>query len=159
MGWLFAIVIVVLFVAYPAFRVIVGGLVALALVVGGGFFLYNRASEAAAISRVQPSDVAIEGATLGRSAYSDSSYQFQGRLRNNNRTHSVNRVALKITLRDCATNEKLKCDVVGENDANLFIVVPPTQVRDIDRSMFFSPAPVIRGVMSWDYELMSVWAD
>ena len=157
MGWIVAIVVLVLLVVSPGFRVAAVAIVALGLLAGAIFYAYHSVQTALATRRVPVTDVRFEEMLLGNP---ESGARLTGRVRNNNSDHVINNVELLITVQDCLTADPPDtCDTVGETTTTIFVDVPPGQVRDIERTVYFRPAPTIRGVFNWYYSLQSVTAE
>ena len=143
MGWLLAIVAIVLAIYSRGFRLVAAGVI----VVGAVVIAYSIASskhESEAARRLIPlTDVEIDDARLGGLDH------FTGRIRNSNQSHTLSSFDLKVTLRDCAPSGQ--CEVVGQTNTSVYANVPPGQARDVSHYVFFSPSPRIRGRMEWSY--------
>ena len=161
MVWLFVIVVLALAVAFKGFRVFLLGVLGLAALAFWFFAAQQDEEREAERTRVPVTDVHIEDAMLGT--------YMTGRVRNNNRTYRVTGLDVKVTVRDCVApaDEKKKagrfeilrtCDVVGQSDKLINVSVPPGQVRDVRELVWFSPEPVYRGQMEWDYTITAVRA-
>jgi type II secretory pathway pseudopilin PulG len=167
MVWLIVLGILALAVFSRGFRAILGVLVVLA-VFGGAILLVflrhqqtvHEQREGAARRRISLSEVALEDARLWPPQYG-SSYQLRARARNHSTSHAVRSIDVTITLRDCAgqTAADDTCDIVGQGKESVYVRIPPGQVRDIDRSIYFNPAPMFRGRMSWSFAIEGVAAD
>jgi hypothetical protein len=156
MGWLLLLGVVALAIFSRGFR---GALIVVVVLGGAGLFLvegWNRAEDSAARTRVARDLVVLEDLSLARSY---SSYSLSGRLRNNDRQYTVNRLIVRVTLRDCRPHEPSPiCDIVGETDTSIFLDVPPGQVREIDSGVYFSSGTIVRNQMQWDYTVVAIYA-
>lgn len=154
MAWLFAIVVLGLAVWSRGFRKVLLVVVVLGTIGVAGWFGYERRQDRIAKSLVSPSQVVLEDEQLrGR----DSSYNLTGRLRNKSQ-YTINQVDVKVVLRDCIANAVGPCDIVGQATDSVFVSIPPSQVRDIESLVYFSPAPVFRGEPTRQIEIVAVRA-
>lgn len=159
MVWLvFAIALLALAIYSQVFRWIAVSLVVLA---GLGIYVLMERSEQQnreALSRIPHTDIVFEDLRLGP-AGSATNYRLTGRVRNRNTQHEASSLTLKIVLLDCRVDQPDACDTVGEASKMLFQPIPPTQVRDVEESVYFPPATRIRSRMAWRYELTEVRAN
>ena len=151
---------VVLFVNFPAFRkltliVVVVGIVGMILLFG--YFKEQEADNArkreAAKHLVAPTSLAFEDMRLG-SQYGD--FRLTGRVRNTSQ-YTITAVTVKLSISDCDSSGH--CDVVGDKEQEVYLRIPPGQVRDLDETLFMDNGTKIRNTMQWDYTIPDVSAE
>ncbi len=79
-------------------------------------------------------------------------------VKNLSASHDTETIKLKILAHDCPTATLSDaCEIVGERLENLRLVIPPGQVRGIDRLSSFSNMPQVENLV-WSFEVMEVRA-
>ena len=102
MGWIFAAVVLLLAVYVPKFRVVVGWLTGVCVLLGLGVWAYCEWSESRAKTLIRPSEVLLEDMRLRRSG---NGWVLSGRLRNDSPQHTLSRVGIDVLIKDCAVIE------------------------------------------------------
>jgi hypothetical protein len=153
MAWLIGIVVLVLLVISPGFRRLAGGLIALALMIGGIFYLKNEQEERQSLTRIKVSELDFESVTLSPNY---SSYKLAGRIKNNSPKHTLKQVTFVVTMQDCAAQSQ-NCVTIGENKETTFLTIPPGQARDFQESVYFSGSRLNpKGHMEWQYTVSQI---
>jgi hypothetical protein len=143
------------FFRFPAFRktvLILAGI--LALVIFGYIENEKRQTEESK-ELVHVNNLEFTDMRLGPETYG-SSYKLTGRIKNKSQ-YTVFEIKAKFHILDC--DEKSHCDMVGEEDEwNIVPLLPPGQVRDIDKSIYFNSEMRIHGQFQWNYEITEIRA-
>lgn len=155
MGWLVAILVIIAVVAFPKVRKVVAVVAAIAAIGLVAWYLTNQREEAASKSRVTANELDISDLRLGRAQYG-SSYRLTGRVQNLSSRFTISSLQIRMVLKDCL--QANDCSVVGDSIANVWVSVPPGQVRAIDDSVYFSDVPPFRGTFEWNYEIVEIKA-
>ena len=153
MPWLIIAVVVIAAFAIPRFgKVVLIGLGILVIVVC--LYLVSLGlEEKRAKTRIGVSEVQLEDLTLTPST--DMSYVLTGRVRNRSARFTLTSVGVKFTMRDCS--DSANCEVVGESDESISMIVPPGQTRAISGEyVFFSGLGAPRGRRQWDYQVTTI---
>jgi hypothetical protein len=80
-------------------------------------------------------------------------YIVNGRLRNQSKDLTINRIVLQVTLKDCVAES---CQVIGQEDRRIFIKVPPDQSRDFEVTVPFTSMVDLRGMPQWQFLVLKV---
>jgi hypothetical protein len=153
MAWLIGLVgvigVVWALIASPRFRiaavVVVGGLAAIIYI----FIASENQREAKSHTLIMPSQLDLNIANLGKSY---GSWSIAGTIKNNS-AYTLTSLKLKVTVRDCAPN----CVTIGEDDAYVWVTVPPSQLRSFDKDIYFSNMPTPKNP-TWNYQLIETTA-
>jgi hypothetical protein len=78
-----------------------------------------------------------------------------GRLQNAAQSFTILSATLQVTIEDCHTTA---CDIVGQEDVEIPLEIPPNQARDFSMTIPFPTMPNIIGEASWRYEILKVRA-
>lgn len=153
MGWVAAIVILVLLVISAGFRKFALTLLVTCAVVGFVLYHQHKSEEAKALSRVDINEIAFDNVRLLGSDYRD--YEIVGRVKNNSNQYTLKGVNLKITFRDCPQRDSLDgCVVIGEIDEFLSLNIPPGQARDFEESVYlYGDKMKPKGRLVWGYHV------
>lgn len=155
MAWLTGIVVLILLVIFPGFRKVAGGLIALAVVVGGFFYLQIEREESRSRSRITNSELVFENVAL-KPDY--SSYKLVGRIKNNSAKYTLKQVTFVVTMQDCAGESRSpQCITIGESNETLYLSVPHGQARDFDEAVYFSDGILNpKGHLEWNYSVSQI---
>lgn len=80
--------------------------------------------------------------------------QLQGRVSNNNPTHTLTQVEMRLRVIEC--DASFRCDTLGDQTESIAVSVPPNQSREISHDVFFSGLGAAGLRRSWSHELISV---
>lgn len=120
-----------LVIKFPGFRIAVG-----VIVVGiVGTIAYWTYSDHRSHLLVKPNELAFSNVRLKRDF--GSSYTVIGTIKNNS-PHTLTGVALRVTLQDCP---KGSCVTIGQDNAEVYSIIPPSQMRTFDGDLYFSDMP------------------
>ncbi len=155
MAWLAGIVVLILLVVFPGFRKFAGGLVVLAVVVGGFFYLQNEREESRSLSRIKNHELVFENVTLNPDY---SGYKIEGRIKNNSAKYTLKAVTLIVAMQDCTGEPRSQnCITIGESNETMYLAVPPGQARDFDESVYFSGGNLNpKGNLEWYYSVSQI---
>lgn len=78
-----------------------------------------------------------------------------GRLQNAAQSFTILSATLQVTIEDCHTTA---CEIVGQEDVEIPLDIPPNQARDFSLTVPFPTMPKIIGESSWRYEILKVRA-
>lgn len=157
MVWIFAAVVLFLFVAIPGFRNTI--LVLLGILIVVGIFVFKEEAKNQEARKIEEDRVSkIERALISSRELvfsnvmlteSQGSWYIKGRVENNS-THTLKEFKIKMTFQDCPINTKEQCKVYGENSIDIKLMVPSKQVRDFTA---YAPRPTSNpiGRMEWYY--------
>lgn len=171
MGWIFAIVVLLLVVFIPALRIIALALIAIIVVIvvigiadddkkrkakevanaaQNAVLVANQADREKA-SMFPLSDLKLSEVQLSL----EKAGNFSGRIRNDSSDKTLADLTLKLSISDCGKSDETDCVVIDERDVNLITHVPSGQARDFSKQLdlYFSPI-VIRGFMKFDTKLI-----
>ena len=155
MVWaLLALACIFLAIRFRAFRFTVLAVIGLVIVAIALYVAHDHAETESSKHLVRAEQLAITDLRLGLESYG-SSYKLTGRIRNNS-PYSVFEVKARIRILDCDTQSH--CDVVGEAETDISPLIPPSQVRDIDTSVYLGSETRIRGQFQWNYEITEIRA-
>jgi hypothetical protein len=147
MAWLIGLGIVAfLCYAFPTFRVIIlviGGIA----VLGISWLLYDSNQQQQVAKTLIPSNqIELINLKLG-------SYRITGEVKNNSQ-HTLTGVDLLVKAYDCPSSAiTTECITIGEDKVSFFATVPPSQLRAVDSSVYWSNLPSIKGVFLWSYDV------
>ena len=156
MVWVLVVIACVYFaIKFRAFRialVAIVGLLALAITI---YLSRQHEDEEKSKHLVRPDQLEFSDLRLGPASYG-SSYVLTGRARNSSQ-YTVFDVVAKIRILDC--DEQSHCDVVGEeNMFEMWPLLPPGQIREINSDVFFGSGTKVRGKFQWNYEITEIRA-
>jgi hypothetical protein len=140
------------FLKLPSFRkvvLIIAGVITLTVI---GYTAYDKQQTEASKRLVRFDQLDFTDMRLGLGDYAS---KLTGRVKNNSK-YTVFEVRASIRALDCDQNEK--CEVIGEEEQDIVPVVPPGQVRDVDKSIYFSGNTKPRGKFQWNYRITEVRA-
>jgi len=156
MVWLALVIIVIAAFALPrlgiALMSVVGILLAISVV--GILVLLASQKHKETVSRELISIPEVELTDLRLAPNYSSSYKLVGRVKNRSQQYTLGSFQMKITARDCITDDK--CETVGETTAHAYVSVPPGQSRGLDEHVSFSSLPTFKGRFSWNYTVTEV---
>ena len=133
MGWLIALGVLALAVFSRGFRAVLVVLVVLAVVAGGLLYVYLQYDEG---NRQREREAASRRVALSEVVLDDATLG-----------------------RESASFYRLRARARNLNAESVLVTIPPGQARDVSESIYFSPPPVFRGMMSWSFEVESVTAE
>lgn len=77
----------------------------------------------------------------------------------NHSSHPIKQLTIQVSLRDCPTSQSdADCTIIGQDDAMVFVDVPPGQARAIDTTLDLSNAAARGPHWGWTYGLKEVRA-
>jgi hypothetical protein len=156
MGWLVALIAVIVFVwllvAFPRFRIAVVFIV-VALVAMVIFWIKaENDRDAKSHSLISQSQLELHDVAL-RKSY--GSWEVVGTVKNNS-AHTLTGFTLQITVRDCPENSD--CIVIGEDNVKIWLLtVPPSQLRTFEGFALLSNMPTPKKLV-WNYKLVETTA-
>ena len=103
-------------------------------------------------SRLSPAQVALLNMQV-RPGLNSRSYVVNGRIRNNSPDFTLTAFFLKLTLKDCRSEE---CETIGQEQNRVPIEVPPGQSRDFEVSVPFPFVVAVQGKPEWTYEVVRI---
>ena len=101
-------------------------------------------------SRLPIDDIIIENPVM-TDAYGGG-YRFSARLNNSNQDIALKESIVSITMLDCPDETEQGCTVIGQSEQRVSIIVPPTQSRDISRTLSFDSAKP-SGIVKWQFNV------
>lgn len=158
MGWLIAIVILLLLLYSARFRKFAAVAIAVVAAIGGYFYFQDKHEQAESLTRIGPSEIILDGVRLNQSY---GSYGISGRVTNKSPRYTISQLALKITFQDCTGEPPSQsCVAIGETTEHIYKQIPPQQARDFSESLYFSGGnPAGRGKLIWNYSVSEIRAD
>ena len=155
---LIGIAAVVLVLFLTGWRRTAIGLAVFVVVAGGVLFMYNRAQEERALSRITRSEVALEKVTFIPYV---GSYKVAGRIRNNSPRYGIRQIDLFVKASDCVADKTgPQCTTIGESTEILNVSIPPGQARDFEESVrFYRSKPRLKGKLEWSWSISRVRAE
>ncbi len=125
----------------------------LALLLGALYYLDPWGDQANHFD-IDPDLVALQKTSM-TGAYGDS-WNYKGRVTNNS-SSALTDIQIKITMRDCATEDANpdECVIIGEEVDFVPIVVPPRQARDFINNVSFKHANP-KGFVRWSFEVAGI---
>jgi hypothetical protein len=166
MAWIFGLVVVIgfvwLMVTNERFRRFGFGLIALAVIgialLWAGSEKNNR--EFRAEMERERTAIPLSSVELRGLSLSDS-YGF-ARLSGsvvNHGSYPISQLTIQVNLRDCPSSQTdANCTIIGQDDAMVFVEVPPGQARAIDTTVDLSNAAERGAHWGWTYGLKEVRA-
>lgn len=152
MAWLLAIVVLVLLVASSGFRKFALGIVGVAVVGGGIYYLHHEHEEDLIKSRIPIKQVVISDGRIGLQY--GTTYHFTGRITNTSTKYTLTQMDLSVSAKDCTGGNNPTCVVIGNAQETVFKDIPPLQARDFDESLYFHGDRVApKGVLQWTYDI------
>jgi hypothetical protein len=154
MVWIAAIVVLLLFVFVPGFRLFVIAATVLGAIT---IFVMNQKEQRdrARLRRlITQNEVEFVDFRMGSSSY--GSREIFGRIRNNSQRFGLHSIGVTIFVQDCSSEppiQKPKCEIVAQKDETIYVNAPAQQVRDFRESLYFPSDMKIRGKMEWYYRL------
>ena len=142
-------------VAYPGFRGLV--IVVVALIGGVIWYTVEQGNKKARLARslIKPSEVELRDFTLGREY---GSFKLTGNVKNLSSKYTLLEIIVAVRVYDCPTEKiGLDCEVIGERTERLSATTPPGQVRNFNKSVWFSNMPEINN-FEWSYKIKSITA-
>ncbi len=126
----------------------------LGVLVIGAVAMILTTTETAQFNRgkIANEDILIENPVL-TPTYAEG-YRFNARLFNSNQNHSLQELAISITMLDCVNDEPESCRVIGQDDERINVQIPPGQARDISRTLSFDSAAAT-GILKWEFKVTS----
>ncbi len=151
MQWvLLGIIAVALIVMSSRYPKVAFSLLGLLIAITAALFYSTTDSALLNRSKIALSDIRIQNPVM-TPAYADS-YRFNARLVNNSESVPLKEVTISITMYDCADDTQQSCQTIGQAEERININVPPTQARDVARTVSFhsaSPEAFVR----WDFQV------
>ncbi|MEQ1777360.1 MAG: hypothetical protein ABL863_02315, partial [Nitrosomonas sp.] len=102
MKWLAGIIVLILIVVSEKFRKFAGFFVLVCVIGGLLFWQYQEYEKNKSRNRISPSELVLKNVSF---KLLPSSYEMTGRIINNSEKFTLNGVQLKITIKDCASND------------------------------------------------------
>ncbi|MDH3505223.1 MAG: hypothetical protein OEZ41_01265 [Nitrospirota bacterium] len=90
-----------------------------------------------------------------RPGLNSRSFVVTGRLQNAAQSFTILSATLQATIEDCHLTE---CEIVGQEDVEILLEIPPNQARDFSITMPFPTIPKIIGEATWRYDILRVRA-
>ncbi|MHA3914463.1 hypothetical protein [Halovulum sp. GXIMD14793] len=143
---------IALFVLYPHLRVITGAVVAIFVGVASIYFLLPGSADQARQSAITPKQLRLSDVDL---TTTDRYTEVRGRVVNT-ADADLRSFFLRVTLQDCI--EADSCVTIGEDEAEMRIIVPAGQARDFQGVLDFRDAATLRGTPKWDYDITRITA-
>ncbi|MDO8333672.1 MAG: hypothetical protein Q7T35_03255 [Nitrosomonas sp.] len=150
MKWLAGIIVLILIVVSEKFRKFAGFL-ALVCVVGGLlFWQYHEYEKNKSRNRISPSELILKNVSF---KLLPSSYEMTGRIINNSEKFTLNGVQLKITIKDCASNDNIDCIIFSEKNEYIYVYIPPKQARDFRKDISLYSDQIKEDRLVWNYSV------
>ncbi len=134
---------------YPLFRRMLFAATGVLALVVLGYLAYHRSQAEASKRLVSANELAFEDMRLGPESYG-SAYKLAGRVKNNSK-YTVYSIHANIRVLDC--DDESNCEIVGEEEPDILLMIPPGQVRDIDDSILFGSGTRVRRRFEWSYAI------
>ncbi len=135
-----------------------GGIVAAALLGGlSYYFLSSDPEPQPELRRVDVSEITLSDLELDLGIRTSS---LSGRVVNGAANYSLKGLLLDVTLYDCPNAESplSDCFIIGQDDGEARVAVPPLQLRDFSVNLLFTGLPEITGELRWVHQLTNVRA-
>lgn len=157
-GIFVAIVIIVLMINNPAFRVVVLGLVF--LIIAGVYILYAHDADKKQrrLSAISPSEIEIRDSTLKY----NYGYTFAAIAKNNSKSFNLRRINVLVSAYDCPETDptdRTRCEAIGEDTISISSSIPAGHIRQINGLVSFGDMPPIKGRFVWNYRIEQVEAN
>jgi len=149
------ILIMILVATYlPKFRRALG--VTLICLLGAiGFIIWQDTRERELESQRIPLAQAQLSHMQVRPGLNSRSFVVTGRLQNNAQSFTILSATIQATIEDCHVME---CEIVGQEEVDLSLEIPPNQARDFSVTIPFPMMPKIIGEPTWRYEIERIRA-
>jgi hypothetical protein len=153
---LFLIIIAlgVIAIRFPQFRRAIGITLIIILLTVGGIIWQDSKVRRSEFHRISADQTRLSHMAV-RPGLNSRSFVINGRLQNRDLDHSILSIRLRVTLEDC--HDSL-CEIIGQEEADLPLEVPPDQSRDFRLTIPFSSVPVLTGESNWKFEILSIRA-
>jgi hypothetical protein len=152
---LLLILIIILVAAYlPKFRRALG-MMLLVLMGATGFIIWQDTREWELEFQRIPIAQAQLSNMIVRPGLNSRSFVVTGRLQNAAESFTILSATLQATLADCHASE---CEIVGQEEVEIPLEIPPNQARDFSRTIPFPTVPKIIGEPTWRYVILRVRA-
>lgn len=160
MGWILGIVVLILFVTVKGFRnfmlvggVLIGGLIYFETDAGNANRKAWQDEQELSLARIKPYELVLSEVQIKKDHGSEELF---GRVKNLSKNYSLTRLSLFFTFEDCYKKKnKETCDVIGESKEDIYINIPPGQVRTFDQ-YFSIPSSKPRGKIRWKYRIIKI---
>jgi hypothetical protein len=154
--FLFLIIIAlgVIAIRFPQFRRAMGITLIIVLLTVGGIIWQDSRERRSEFQRISADQTSLSHMAV-RPGLNSRSFVISGRLQNQDVAHSILSVRLRVTLEDCHDS---MCEIIGQEEADLPLEVPPDQSRDFRLTIPFSSVPILKGESNWKYEILSIRA-
>jgi hypothetical protein len=155
MGWLVALVVGIAFVwlliVSPRFRGTVAFITAALVAIVAFWIRADKDREVKSHALISISQVELRDVVLRKPSVF---WEVAGNIRNNSQ-HTLTGFTMRVTVNDCRI--AADCIVIGEEDIDIRVTVPPTQLRSFDGSPNLSNMPTPKK-STWDYKLIKTTA-
>lgn len=159
MAWVVTgLVFLFLMLRFPAF----GAFVLLAVAAVGVYFFAENQRQNAREEKASSADrVALLRFSGDERLFLDGYLsKVTGAVTNTSSTLTVKHFRMKVKVYDCPDLTKPGCTVIGEDEVDTYVVIPPKQKRSFDELASFSGLPKIApGSWTWSYAMQGVWAE
>ena len=153
---IFLLILFMIFVAtyLPKFRRAMG--MTLMVLLGAiGFIIWQDTQE----RELEFQRIPIAQAKLShmqvRPGLNSRSFVVTGRLQNADQSFTILSATLQATLEDCYAT---KCEIVGQEEVEIPLEIPPNQARDFSLTIPFPTVPKIIGEPTWRYAILRIRA-
>lgn len=104
---------------------------------------------------ISPYELALTDMRLRETSYG---WAISGRVLNRSE-HPLKTLVLTVYLRECPTSTTEEgCITTGQEDASFYIDVPAGQARDLNTTLQFSNAPILKPGWDWQFAIKQVEA-
>ena len=149
------ILIMILVATYlPKFRRALG-MILIVLLGAIGFIIWQDTQEWELEFQRIPAAQAQLSHMQVRPGLNSRSFVVTGRLQNAAQSFTILSATLQATIEDCHLTE---CEIVGQEDVEILLEIPPNQARDFSITMPFPTIPKIIGEATWRYDILRVRA-
>lgn len=151
---LLILIMILVAINFPKFRRALG--MTLMVLLGAiGFIIWQDTQE----RRLEFQRIPVAKAQLShmqvRPGLNSRSFVVSGRLQNAAQSFTIHSAILQATIEDCHSAE---CEIVGQEEVEVQLEIPPTQARDFSMTIPFPTVPKILGEATWRYEILKVRA-
>lgn len=153
---IFLLILIMIFVAayLPKFRRVLG--MTLMVLFGAiGFIIWQDTQERELEFQRIPVGQAQLSHMQVRPGLNSRSFVVTGRLQNAAQSFTILSATLQATLKDCHATE---CEIVGQEEVEIPLEIPPNQARDFSRTIPFPTVPKILGEPTWRFVILRVRA-
>jgi hypothetical protein len=153
---IFLLILIMIFVAanFPKFRRALGILLMVLFGVIGFIIWQDTQERELEFQRIPVAQAQLSHMQV-RPGLNSRSFVVNGRLQNASQIFTILSATLQATIEDCHVTQ---CEIVGQEEVEIPLEVPPNQARDFSRTIPFSTVPKIIGEPSWRYEIVRVRA-